>query len=412
MNLPTDSNASGRDLGKEELALLKEVINSGTLNATKGTMVKRFIKEFAKEYEVPFAYATTSGTASLHTAIAAINPDPGDEIITSPVTDMGGIAPILYQNALPVFADADPLTLNITAEAIAPKITKRTKAIIVVHLFGKPADMDPIMELSEKYNIPIIEDCCQAYFAQYKSKNVGTIGDIGCFSLQQGKHMTTGEGGIVITKDPKLERRIRLFIDKAWGYGDPKPDHYFLALNYRMTELQGAVALAQLRKVKRMVERRRKTAKMLTERLQGTTGMTLPETTEDNVHVYWKYALIVDTDLFGVDVNAFSAMLKERGIFSAPRYIQKPAFMCEVLRDRKTYGRSHCPYDCSRRKGEKEITYDVNEYPGTMKALERVLVLPWSEFYTEEHVDYIAKNIKEVMKFYISKKEKNAKITI
>ena len=405
MNLPTESNASGRDLGKEELALLREVIESGTLNATKGTMVKKLVKEFAKEYGIRFAHATTSGTAALHTAIAAINPDPGDEIITSPITDIGGIAPILYQNAIPVFADVDPITLNITAEAIEPKITKRTKAILVVHLFGKPADMDPIMALSKKHNLPVIEDCCQAYFAKYKGKNVGTIGEIGCFSLQQGKHMTTGEGGIVITEDPKLERRIRLFIDKAWGYGDPKPDHYFLALNYRMTELQGAVALAQLKKVKGVVKRRRETALMLTEHLQGIPGITLPESDKESVHVFWKYPLIIDIDLFGTDVVAFSAVLKEKGIFSVPRYIQKPAFMCQVLRDKKTYGKSQCPYDCPKREGEKMIVYDTVDYPGTMKALARVLVLPWNEFYTVEHVDYIAKNIKETTERFLSKKE-------
>lgn len=404
MKLPADSNASGRDLGEQELALLKEVVDSGTLNATKGTMVKRLVKEFAKEYGVLFAHATTSGTASLHTAIAAINPEPGDEIITSPITDMGGITPILYQNAIPIFADVDPVTLNITAEAIEPKITKRTKAIIVVHLFGKPANLDPVMTLSKKYNIPVIEDCCQAYFAQYKGKFVGTIGEIGCFSLQQSKHMTSGEGGLIITNDPKLERRIRLFIDKAWGYGDPKPDHYFLALNYRMTELQGAVALAQLRKVRGVVKRRRQTALILTEHLLSMPGIVLPESNEDSVHVFWKYPLIIDTDLFGVDVFAFSTKLKEKGIFSAPRYIQKPAFMCEVLEKRKTYGKSQCPYDCPRRDDEKEIVYDVKDYPGTMKALANILVLPWNEFYTPEHVEYIAKNIKEVAEFYLSKK--------
>lgn len=404
MKLPTDTNSSGRDLGKEELALLKEVIESGTLNATKGTMVKRFVTKFAGDCGVQFAHAATSGTASLHTAIAAVNPDPGDEIITTPITDMGGIAPILYQNAIPIFADVDPETLNITAETIEPKITKRTKAIMVVHLFGKPAEMDPIMALSRKYNIPVIEDCCQAYFARYKGKNVGTIGDIGCFSLQQGKHMTTGEGGIIITNNPDLERRIRLFIDKAWGYGDPKPDHYFLALNYRMTELQGAVALAQLRKVRGVVEKRRNTALMLTGLLKGTPGLILPESDEASVHVYWKYSLIVDTDLLGEDVTTFAARLKEKGIFSAPRYIQKPAFMCEVIKDKKTYGRSHCPYDCSARNGEREITYDVKDYPGTMRALERVLVLPWNEFYTIEHVEYIAKNIKAAVESSISKK--------
>jgi dTDP-4-amino-4,6-dideoxygalactose transaminase len=408
MKLPTDVNSSGRDLGEQELALLKEVIESGTLNATKGTMVKRLVKEFAEEYGVGYAYATTSGTASLHTAVAAINPEPGDEIITTAITDMGGITPILYQNAVPVFADADPVTLNISARTIEPKITRRTKAIIVVHLFGKPADMDPIMALAKRHNIPVIEDCCQAYFARYKGKLAGTIGDIGCFSLQQGKHMTSGEGGIIITKDQKLERRIRLFIDKAWGYGDPEPDHYFLALNYRMTDLQGAVALAQLRKVKGVVNRRKQTAQMLTEYLQDTPGIILPESKEDSVHVFWKYPLVIETDLFGVDVFAFSARLKEKGIFSAPRYIQKPAFMCEVLRDRKTYGNSNCPYSCPGRKDEKEIVYDVDDYPGTMKALANVLVLPWSEFYTAEHVDYIAKNIKEVVEFHLKLKERKA----
>ncbi|MCQ9208597.1 MAG: DegT/DnrJ/EryC1/StrS family aminotransferase [Omnitrophica bacterium] len=404
MKLPADSNASGRDLGQEELALLKEVIESGTLNSTKGTKVKRFDKEFAKEYGVEFAHACASGTAALHTAVATINPDPGDEIITTTITDLGTIVPILYQNAIPIFADVDPLTFNITAQTIEPKITKRTKAIMVVHLFGKPADMDPIMALSKKYNIPVIEDCCQAYFARYKGSNVGTIGQIGCFSLQQSKHMTTGEGGIVIAKDRTLERKIRLFIDKAWGYGDPKPDHYFLALNYRMTDLQGAVALAQLKKVRDVVNRRREAAQMLTEHLQDTPGITLPESNEDSIHVFWKYPLIVDTDLFGVDVFAFSTMLKEKGIFSAPRYIQKPVFMCEVLKDRRTYGKSHCPYDCPKRKGEEEIVYDVNDYPKTMKALEHVLVLPWNEFYTSEHVDYIARSVKEAVDFYLSKK--------
>lgn len=403
MNLPTDSNASGRGLGEEELALLREVIESGTLNSTKGTKVKEFNQEFAKEYGVELAYACASGTASLHTAVAAINPDPGDEIITTTITDLGTIVPILYQNAIPIFADVDPLTFNITAETIEPKITKRTRAIMVVHLFGKPAEMDPIMALSKKYNIPIIEDCCQAYFAQYKGKNVGTIGEIGCFSLQQAKHMTAGEGGIVVSNDWQIERKIRLFIDKAWGYGDPKPDHYFLALNYRMTDLQGAVALAQLKKVRGVVKRRREAAEMLTERLLGTPGITLPETNKDSVHVFWKYPLIIDTDFFDVDVYAVSSMLKEKGIFSAPRYIQKPAFMCEVLKDRRTYGNSHCPYDCPKREGEK-VVYDVNDYPGTMAALEHLLVLPWNEFYTAEHVDYIARSVKEVADFCLSRK--------
>src|SRR4029077_7325439 len=175
------------------------------------------------------ATAVTSGTAAIHCAVAAVNPNPGDEIISSPITDMGAIAPILFQAAVPVFADVDPHALLISAETIAPRITRRTKAVILTHLFGNPCDMDPIMELARRHGFTVIEDCAQAFDATYKGKPVGTIGHIGCFSLQQTKHITSGEGGIAVTNDPHLGRRIRLFHDKAWGYGDPNPDHYFLA---------------------------------------------------------------------------------------------------------------------------------------------------------------------------------------
>ena len=251
MRLPSDGDSSGRDLGRDELDRLREVIESGTLNCTKGRAVKEFEARFAKRYGVEFGRATTSGTASIHAAIAAVDPEPGDEIITSPITDIGALSPIIYQTAIPVFADVDPLTYNVTAETIAPRITRRTRAIIVTHLFGNPCDMGPILDLARKHELPVIEDAAQAYEAECDGQLVGTIGDFGCFSLQQGKHMTTGEGGIVITRNEKYWRRLWLFVDKAWGYGDPAPDHYFLALNYRMTELQGAVALAQLEKLGR-----------------------------------------------------------------------------------------------------------------------------------------------------------------
>jgi dTDP-4-amino-4,6-dideoxygalactose transaminase len=242
IKLPRDDDASGRDLGDAEIELVTRAIRSGCLTSTRGTMVKGLETGFAKLYGASHCVATSSGTAALHAAVAAINPEPGDEVISSPITDMGAISPILYQGAIPVFADVDPDTYNVTARTIAPVITKHTRAIIVTHLFGNPADMDPIMALGRQHAIPVIEDCSQAYFAEYHGRRVGTIGAIGCFSLQQGKHMTCGEGGLVITEDAGFARRVRLFVNKAWGYGDAKPDHYFLAPNYRMTELQGAGA--------------------------------------------------------------------------------------------------------------------------------------------------------------------------
>ncbi len=249
MELPSDADHTGRDLGGDELALLREVIESGTLNCTKGTQVKAFEEAFAARHGVPHARAVSSGTAACHAAIAAIDPEPGDEIITTSITDMGAIAPILYQLAIPMFADVDPVTLNVTPATVAARITSRTRAIVATHLFGNPCDVAGIVAIASAHGIPVIEDCAQAYLATQHERLVGTIGTIGAFSLQQGKHMTTGEGGVTITADPALARWMTLFSDKAWGYGDPNPDHYFLALNYRMTDLQGAVARAQLAKL-------------------------------------------------------------------------------------------------------------------------------------------------------------------
>jgi len=397
MQLPSDADHTGRNLGQEELEILKRVIESGTLNCTKGTVVKEFERRFAEKYGVGFCRTTTSGTAAIHTAIAGINPEPGDEFITTPITDMGALTPIIYQTAIPIFADVDPLTYNVTAETIAPKISRRTKAIMVTHLFGNPCDMDPIMDLARQHNLPVIEDACQSYLTEYKGKLVGTIGDIGCFSLQQGKHMTTGEGGIVISKNSNsYSRRMWLFVDKAWGYGDPKPDHYFLAPNYRMTELQGAVALAQLDKVDGVVESRIRTAQMLTKLIADIPGVSPPQITPNSKHVYWKYPLRIDDEVIQGGVDQFAAKLKERGIFSAPRYIQKPAFMCQIFVERNTFGNSHFPFEGECRMDDPPVVYDPRDFPGTSDALSHVVVLPWSEFYTEEHVNYIAENIRAV----------------
>jgi len=393
LRLPSDQDISGRDLGAEELALLKEVIESGVLNSTKGTKVAQFEKDFAAYYGVKHCTALSSGTAAIHAAIAAIDPAPMSEIITSPITDMGAITPILYQGCVPVFADVDPFTYNVTAKTIERRITSKTKAIIVTHLFGNPCEMGPIMELARSKNIPVIEDCAQSFLAEYRGQKLGTVGDIGVFSMQQGKHMTTGEGGIVITNNAEQARRMWLFVNKAWGYGDKAPDHYFLALNYRLTELQGAVAIAQLKKLARGVAQRQKMAKRLDQRLSAVEGLKVPVPPKDSTHVYWKYCLDVDSAVLGFDVAELAGELKKYGIASAPRYIQKPAFRCQVIRDGVTFGNSHYPYTETQLALGKNEDWWKKEYPGSYQALSRVLVLPWNEFYKEQHVDFIADKI-------------------
>ena len=390
MRLPSDADNSGRTFGSEELELLKQVIESGTLNCTKGTQVRAFEQDFAALYGVPHCRAVTSGSAAMHATFAAVDPEPGDEIVTTSITDMGALTPMIYQGAIPVFADVDPVSLNVTPESILAKLSPRTRAIVVTHIFGNPCDTEAIMKIAEDRGIPVIEDCAQSYLATQNGRLTGTIGDIGAFSLQQGKHMSTGEGGMVVTSSDAYGRRMVLFSDKAWGYGDANADHYFLALNYRMTELQGAVARAQLAKVKACVEARQKTANQLTAVLGEVEGLTLPSTLPGCTHVYWKYPVIVDPAVIEGGSDAFGAELKKNGVFCAPRYIQKPAFECMVLRDRNTFGRSEWPFSL-----RPEIRYDRAEYPGTIQGLDRVVVLPWNEKYTEEHVEFIAKVVRE-----------------
>jgi perosamine synthetase len=391
MTLPSDQEASGRSLGDEELAALAEAIRSGTLTSTKGNFVKTLEKRFAQLVGTDFAYACSSGTAAIHTAVAAIDPEPGEEIVTSPITDMGAITPIIYQGAIPVFADVDPATCNVTAETIEPVLSERTRAIVVTHLFGNPCRMGPILELARRRGIPVIEDCAQAFGARWDDEPVGSMGRIGCFSLQQGKHITTGEGGLVVASDPELARRMFLFINKAWGYGDAKPDHYFLAMNYRMSELQGAVAVAQLDKLALAVNQRMVMADRLTPRLAGLAGVLPPHVDPEAQHTYWKYCLRVDPGELPGGADALGRLLKQRGIACAPRYIQKPAFQCEVLRDQRTFGGSRFPFTLAR---PEAVDYSPGRFPGTFAALERVLVLPWNERFMDEHVDYIADSIR------------------
>jgi perosamine synthetase len=387
MHLPSDQESSGRTLGHEELNYLAEVIASGTLTSTKGKFVKMFEDEFAKKLGVKFAYACASGTAAIHTAIAALDPEPGDEIVTSPITDMGALTPILYQAAIPVFAEVDPATWNVTAKTIEPMLSSRTKAIIVTHLFGNPCEMDAINRLAESRGIPVIEDCAQAFLAKSQGQNVGTLGKVSCFSLQQGKHITTGEGGLVVTDDPELARRLYLFINKAWGYGDPNPDHYFLAMNYRMSELQGAVALAQLPKLEEVARRRVAMAGSLNKKLAGLKGVQTPYVRPGDVHTYWKYCLRVDSKVIPGGSVALGKELKARQISSVPRYIQKPAFACKIFQDQKTFGNSRFPFTLAR---PEVLRYDEARFPLTMLSLQEILVLPWNENYVEAHVNFIS----------------------
>jgi dTDP-4-amino-4,6-dideoxygalactose transaminase len=388
--LPSERNASGRSLGDEEIALLKEVIESGILFGPHGTKVARFEQELQALFGVPYARAVSSGSAAVHTALGALDIAPGDEVVTSPITDMGAIAPILFQGAIPVFADVDQNTLNVTAETLRPRITGRTRAMIVTHLFGNPCDMDPILTLARERGVAVIEDTAQAYLATYRGALAGTMGDIAAFSLQQTKHITCGEGGFVLTRSESLARRARLWADKGWNYDSVDPDHEFLGLNYRMSELQGAVALAQLRKIRSMVEHRVTMAERLRTLLAGVPGVQPLPTTPGATQTYWRFVLLVDREFIAGGPQALSSELHSLGVWSTPNYIRMPAFLCRLFRERNTFGRTEYPFALSEDTHPLER---LEDYPGCRDGLARVLVLPWTERHNPAHVELLADQI-------------------
>lgn len=394
VKLPSDQDISGRTFGAEEIAAVTEVLQSGVLITTKGKYGKMLEKAFAEKLGVKYAYACNSGSAAVHCAIAAINPNPGDEIVTTSVTDMGALTPIIFQGAIPVFADVDPKTLNVTAETIERVLSEKTKAIIVTHLFGNPCETDAIMELANAKNIPVIEDTAQSFLATVNGKYAGTIGKIGAFSFQQGKQMTCGEGGIVVTNDDDLARRMFLFINKAWGYGDANPDHYFASLNYRMTELQAAISYEQLKKLDFSVAQRQKMAQLLDEKIKDIDGIESYKPADNATMTYWKFCLRVDDTKIEDGAVGLAKALKTYDVASAPRYVVKPAYKCRVFREQNTFGDSHYPFNLAR---PEAVNYDDANFQGTIKGLHDVLVLPINERYEEKHIEFLADSIREAV---------------
>jgi len=395
MLIPSDGDRSGRSLGDEELALLREVVRSGTLNSTRGSQVAAFEDGFARWLGSAHATACASGSAAIHCCIQALGLEAGDEVITTPITDMGALTPILYEGGVPVFADVDPGTLNVTAESIAAQLTERTRAIIVTHLFGAPCAMDGILELASQRELPIIEDCAQAYGATWRGAKVGTLGAMAAFSLQQGKHITTGEGGIAVTGDAKVARKMFLAVNKAWGYGDERPDHYFPALNYRMTELQGAVANAQLGKLDQVIAARREVARALLRDLTDTAGLRLPAEPEPATHTFWKFAVSVDPTAIRGGAAALGEQLRQQGVHCAPHYIQKPAFQCALFQDWRKSPVTWMPLQHNPRRQGPMPPFAPADYPGAVRGLDEIVVLPINENYTADHITFITRTIRD-----------------
>jgi len=385
----------GNKVGAEELRELVDVIFSGNMNRFGGGQkVDQFEAEIAEIHGAAHAVASTSGTSAIHVAIGMVNPSPGDEIITGPITDMGSITPILYQGAIPVFAECAADTFNMDPADIEAKITDRTVAIMAIHLFGNPCEMAAIMEIAGRRGLPVIEDCSQAHLSEFDGRLVGTIGDIGCFSLQQSKHITCGDGGITITNNDEYGMRGRLFMDKGWHRAHYGPREYeVFGPNYRMNELSGAVALAQARKLRDIIARRRAAGDLLSELLADNPNVTPQRLLEGCAHTYWQYGMRVEEGA-PFTADEFAAAVRAEGVSCGAHYIGRPIFLChDALRNQRLFGDSSYPFD----QASHPVVYDDTTCPRTQEVLDR-MVQPMcpTQFTPEDEVRDIARAIRKV----------------
>ena len=392
----------GKRFGAEELEQVRQALEQNTLFYWHGNKVKEFNKKFADMYGVPYCVATSSGTASLHVALGTAGVTCGDEVITAPITDMGTIIGILYQNAIPVFADVDPNSYNITAETIEAKITDKTKAILVVRLAGNPADMDPIMELAKKHNIKVIEDCAQAYMAYYKGRLCGTIGDIGCFSLNDFKHLSAGDGGMLIMKDEELYKVALRFADKNYNRMGKTVEEIrtvdFVAPNYRMNELTGAVALAQLDRMEFICSTRNRWGDMITEGIKDLPGITPHKVLPGCKSSYWFYMYRIDPNALTVDLDTYAEALAAEGVWFQRGYIPHCIYEYGLFKNKSAYIGTHAPFDMPHYG--REITYGKGLCPNAEAVLEKSIQFGVNEFFTEEDVKIIIEIIRKVTNYF------------
>ncbi|MFA5016826.1 DegT/DnrJ/EryC1/StrS family aminotransferase [Methylobacter tundripaludum] len=279
---------------KAQYTGIKDEVNAAILGVldtcqfTLGSEVAAFEEEFASYSQAQYGIGVNTGTSALHLALLAAGIGPGDEVITVPFTFVATVAAIYYTGATPVFVDIDPRTFTIDVKAIEAAITDKTKAILPVHLYGQPADMDPILDIAKRHGLVVIEDAAQAHGAEYKGKRVGSIGDMGCFSFYPGKNLGAyGEGGMVVTSNPEYTRTIRMLRD--WG-AEQKYQHVLKGYNFRLEGIQGAVLRVKLRHLEAWTEARRAAAAHYNE-LMSDSGVATPEAMPYARHVYHIYAI-------------------------------------------------------------------------------------------------------------------------
>lgn len=355
-------------IGDEEIKAVNDVLTSG--NLAQGVKTAEFEKDFAKYCGTKHAIAVSNGTAAIHAALHAAGIGEGDEVITVPFSFIASINPILMVGASPVLVDIEPETFCLNTRKIEQAITQKTKAILPVHLYGQPANMDDINAIAKKHELIVIEDSCQAIAAEYKGKKTGSLGDLGCFSLYATKNIMSGEGGIVTTDSDKYAKAIRRF--RQHGMSAPYV-YEELGYNYRMTDLQSAIAVEQLKKADNFMQQRQKNADLLSKELGNIKGLIVPTVAAVRTHVYNQYTIRVTNEFF-VSRDEFVTKLHDKGIGAGVYY----------PRALHTY-----PHIA-------KLGFKVGDFPVAEKMADEVVSLPVHPAVTADDIQQIVKAIREI----------------
>lgn len=382
----------------EEVEAVVETVKGGYLCTDRGGIkVPEFEEKFADYHQIKEAVAVGSGTAALFIAVAATEIGPGDEVIVPAYTFIATAICALMRNAIPIFVDIDPRTLTIDPEKIEGKVTPRTKAIIPVHLNGHPAHMDEIMAIAKEHNLIVIEDCAQAHGAKYKGRLVGTIGDIGAFSFQQKKNLTTGDGGMLITNNEEFAQKARSF--RSFGYSENYSLVTALGGMHRMTELEAAIGIVQLKKLDHSNDIRIENAEYLSGQLKDILGIRIPYLFNEVKHVYYNYSPAFIEEEVGISREKFVQAVQAEGVLIDTGY-DEPLYNYPLFRKQSVY-EVGCPFTCPFYKipeDEKKHLYAKEFCPNTEERIYRInLELKIHPPRTREDMKIIVEAFKKVI---------------
>ena len=360
-------------LNGNERAYLNECIDTGWISS-EGPFVKRFEEAFAGRVGRRFGASVSSGTAALDVAVAALGIGKGDEVILPALTIISCAAAVVRSGATPVLVDSDPQTWNMIPEQVEAKVTARTKAIMVVHLYGLPVDMDPILDIAARHNLCVIEDTAEAIGQTYRDKSCGSFGDISTFSFYPNKHVTTGEGGMLCSDDPELDERCRSFRDMCF-LKSQRFFHEDLGWNFRFSNVHAALGLAQLERLDETVEFKRNLGRRYTELLSGVGSVDLPVAKTGYAdNIYWVYGLVLKDDV-PFDGKEAMARLGKEGVGTRPFFW--PMHEQPVFKDMGLF------------QGET--------YPNAERLARRGFYIPSGVALTEDQVERVAAAVKDVL---------------